>query len=95
MGRSTRGSAPLTKPPSSSTWPSAVQYITSLVWGDDVKKNKAVYAKYKVSKQGMEVIGNPSVVKKTVRWHLIDDPSHPAHGENGLFASRKLSPGTN
>ena len=33
----------------SSPWPSDVRYVTSLVWGDDVKRAKEVYRKYKVS----------------------------------------------
>jgi hypothetical protein len=76
-----------------SVWPSDVRYVTSLVWGEDVKRAKEVYAKYKSSKDGKHLVASPAVVRKTVRWHRVDDPNHPAFGENGLFASRKLDPG--
>lgn len=76
----------------SSPWPSDVRYVTSLVWGDDVKRAKEVYRKYKVSGD-RPLESTASAVRKNVRWQRIVDESHPAKGENGLFAARKLSPG--
>ena len=99
MGRTkgsgaTKGSGTPAAPASTaSVWPSDVRYVTALVWGDDVKRAKDVYAKYKKSKEGQHVVASPASVRKTVRWQRVDDPNHPAFGENGLFAARRLSPG--
>ena len=99
MGR-TKGSgatggsgAPVAVASTASVWPNDVRYVNALVWGDDVKRAKEVYAKYKVSKDGQHVVASPASVRKTVRWRRVDDKNHPAFGENGLFAARRLSPG--
>ena len=68
--------------------------MNALVWGDDVKRAKEVYAKYKQSKDGKHIVASPASVRMNVRWRRVDDPNHPAFGENGLFAARKPSPGS-
>ena len=88
------GSGALATPASvASVWPSDVRYVSALVWGEDVKRAKEVYAKYKHSREGEHVVASPASVRKTVRWRRVDDPNHPAFGENGLFAARRLNPG--
>ena len=98
MGR-TKGSgatggsaAPAASTPTASAWPSDVRYVNALVWGDDVKRAKEVYTKYKQSKDGKHIVASPASVRMNVRWRRVDDPNHPAFGENGLFAARKLCP---
>ena len=39
----------------SSAWPSSCVYLTSLVWGDDVRRAKDVFKKYKCSADGKHV----------------------------------------
>lgn len=53
---------------------------------------KEVYKKYKVS-GNRPVEASASAVRKTVRWQLIGDDNHPAKGEHGLFAARRLEKG--
>ena len=77
----------------SSAWPSTCKYLTSLVWGDDVRAAKDVYQKYKRSADGKHVEANASATKRNVRWQLITDERHPAKGEYGLFAQRKMERG--
>lgn len=77
----------------SSAWPSTCKYLTSLVWGDDVRRDKDVYQKYKRSADGKHVEANASATKRNVRWQLITDERHPAKGEYGLFAQRKMERG--
>ena len=77
----------------SSAWPSSCVYLTSLVWGDDVRRAKDVYKKYKSSADGKHVEASAAATKRNVRWQLITDERHPAKGEYGLFAQRKLERG--
>ena len=77
----------------SSAWPSSCVYLTSLVWGDDVRRAKDVYKKYKRSADGKHVEASAAATKRNVRWQLITDERHPAKGEYGLFAQRKLERG--
>ena len=51
-----------------------------------------MYRKYKVSGD-RPLESTASAVRKNVRWQRIVDESHPAKGENGLFAARSFSPG--
>ena len=74
MGR-TKGSgatggsaAPAASTPTASAWPSDVRYVNALVWGDDVKRAKDVYAKYKKSKEGQHVVASPASVRMNVGW---------------------------
>ena len=77
----------------SSAWPSSCVYLTSLVWGDDVRRAKDVFKKYKCSADGKHVEASAAATKRNVRWQLITDERHPAKGEYGLFAQRKLERG--
>lgn len=77
----------------SSAWPSSCVFLTSLVWGDDVRRAKDVFKKYKCSADGKHVEASAAATKRNVRWQLITDERHPAKGEYGLFAQRKLERG--
>ena len=77
----------------SAPWPADVRYVTSLVWGDDVRHGaRGLYEKYRPSGDA-PIEASPAQVRKTVRWMRVTEEGHPALGEHGLFAARKLAPG--
>lgn len=77
----------------SAPWPADVRYVTSLVFGDDVRHGaRGLYEKYRPSGDA-PIEASPAQVRKTVRWMRVTEEGHPALGEHGLFAARKLAPG--
>ena len=95
MGKSGKSPGGGRAPPTEKTtspWPSDVTYLTSLHYGDDVKRAKQIYAKYRVSGDD-PILASAASTKKIARWQRIVDANHPARGEHGLFASRKLERG--
>ena len=77
----------------SAPWPADVRYVTSLVFGDDVRHGaRGLYEKYRPSGDA-PIEASPAQVRKTVRWMRVTEEGHPALGEHGLFAARRLAYG--
>jgi SET domain-containing protein len=76
-----------TKPPGG--WPEDLRYITRNIYSKQL--NATELEKIGVDKncQPQPPAQKPS---KLVKIRQINDPNHPAHGQNGLFAATKLQP---
>lgn len=69
-----------------SGWPKGdVQFITDCDWSNVSAKQRS---------QLRPSMNNPKKPCKRVRIRPIDDKSHPAHGQRGLFARAALKPGS-
>lgn len=80
-------------------WPASVRYITSPIYSSQLTKAELVAIRtYPTSVSGStegtdSLRGIESGPSAKVRITPINDPLHPAHGQNGLFAARDLKPG--
>ncbi|KAI0757305.1 hypothetical protein C8Q80DRAFT_1215972 [Daedaleopsis nitida] len=80
---------PLSRPPHH--WPSNVQYLSQPRYHSSVPKH--IHDLVCPSSTG-QARAPASPQKSPVAIQLISDPSHPAHGQYGLFAAKKIPPRT-
>jgi SET domain-containing protein len=78
----------MTRPPKS--WPTHVQYSTAPYFHSSVSGDALSFLKGDRSKG----VSLPSASPSLGQIRAIVDPSHPAHGQHGLFATKKIPPQT-
>ena len=81
-------------------WPLGVEYIRSQQYGSGIPANIVSFLKgttidSKMAGASPVRISSPSAEPSRITLiRLIDSPSHPAHGQHGLFAIRRIQPHT-
>ncbi|ANB13045.1 hypothetical protein AWJ20_1323 [Sugiyamaella lignohabitans] len=72
-------------------WPEGLIFVTRNVYSKKLAADELAAIGHDVKKQATVRAQNPS---NLVKIKKILDPKHPAYGQNGLFAARKLAPGS-
>ncbi|KAI0768565.1 SET domain protein [Trametes elegans] len=77
-------------------WPENVRYITEPQYHASVPQQirDIILQLHTTSPTPPATTALPAVAKPAVIIQLISDPSHPARGQNGLFAAKKIPPRT-
>ncbi|KAJ3090933.1 hypothetical protein HK102_002184 [Quaeritorhiza haematococci] len=71
-----------------SNWPQDVAFLTAPQYSPGITKNPKLISKYRPS------VSSPTPPSSIVKIKPITDPSHPAFGQSGLFAAKRLPPRT-
>lgn len=72
-----------------SRWPDDLKYIREMVYSPSIPASVLQSIEGTTAKHAGEVVATPPVVIRE-----IQDPRHPAYGQMGLFASKKIPPRT-
>lgn len=70
-------------------WPDHVKYVAKNIYSKRLTHDQLKAIGVKTGNNRTE---KPQPICKLVKIKLVDKPSHPAHGQFGLFSTRKLPP---
>ncbi|KAI0308248.1 SET domain protein [Multifurca ochricompacta] len=73
-------------PPPPKNWPNHVQYLTVPRFHTSISTNALSFLKG----SSIDGVSLPPAPRSLGAIRLIIDPSHPAHGQRGLFAAKKI-----
>lgn len=68
-------------------WPASVSFTNDYAWGKDVPESE------RLTFQPAAWRRRASKPSQRAHGRVVQDPDHPAFGQHGLFASRRLEPG--
>lgn len=77
-------------------WPAGIPYLSAPLHGKDITAVHLTALRAKPASSAVSIVpvASTSLPAPLVRIQGISDPSHPANGQHGLFATRDLKPGT-